>query len=382
MHSSHRSLRTFLAVLIIGMMLPSLAMAADGRIAFVLGGVTVNGEPAKRGTPVEQGDEIRAAIGANALVVMKDKTTLRVASDSTVRIKEYSFDEDQPATGKVVVALARGTLRFISGLINKRKPGASSVTTPVATMGIRGSDGVFTYAPASGDFVVQFNRGSGVMSFFDNTGAVVATVNVPTNQRSRATIGQPQVVQEPVVPDTVTAALNNSKNAAGEVDQAAAQQQVANLDPVDRMIFLAVAATQEDQDTGTLVGAIAGAVSGADASENAAGAVFVANLLDPGNAGDHTREALENINAGQGGATADDAREVVRAAAEAGRQDGEQAANTAVDMGLLSRPEAQQEIRDVTGDTGQGAQPQPQQNQEPVEETPEENPSRDSVSPS
>lgn len=341
---------TYLFLVTLFMAATGAAHAQDGRLGFVVGTVSVNGAAAKRGTPVSAGDEIKAAKGGTALVVMKDKTTLKVASDTTVKIKSYNFEEARPESGNIVVSLTRGTLRFISGLINKRKPGASSVVTPVATMGIRGSDGTFTYTPASGNFTVQFDRGSGVMSFFDSQGQTVASVPVSTGNRSTATRGQQTVQTTAAVPTAVTNAINNSRGADGTVDEAAAQAQIAQLDPVERMVFLAVAATQDNEDTGSLVAAVSGAVSGSGAAENAAGAVFVANLIDPNKVGDHTREALENVNAGSGGATSDDAREVVRASNEISNQDGQESFDTVVEMGLATKEnEGQKAVTDFIG---------------------------------
>ncbi|MGB0712697.1 MAG: hypothetical protein ACPGUC_03970, partial [Gammaproteobacteria bacterium] len=66
-----------------------------------------------------------------------------------------------------------------------------------------------------------------------------------------------------------------------------------------------------------------------------------------------------------------------------GRQDGQDAADTAVELGLLSRPEAQREVREVVRENR--VQERLEQRQEQEENTEEnkdkENPNTDKISP-
>ena len=90
------------------------------------------------GDPVFQGDTIET-IGSGAVgLVFLDKTTLSLSEGGKMVLDELVYD---PATGagNMAVDMLEGAFSFVSGEIAKTGPDAMKVTTPVATIGIRGT---------------------------------------------------------------------------------------------------------------------------------------------------------------------------------------------------------------------------------------------------
>lgn len=85
---------------------------------------------------VFQNQGIRTDRGAATHVRFIDGTELRVGSASEVVVDEYVF-EASTAAGKFTSEISKGILRMVSGRL--AKPGFK-ITTPVAYIGIRGTD--------------------------------------------------------------------------------------------------------------------------------------------------------------------------------------------------------------------------------------------------
>ena len=90
------------------------------------------------GNPVFQGDTIET-VGSGAVgLVFLDKTTLSLSDGGKMVLDELIYD---PATGSgsMAVDMLEGAFSFVSGEIAKTGPDAMQVSTPVATIGIRGT---------------------------------------------------------------------------------------------------------------------------------------------------------------------------------------------------------------------------------------------------
>ncbi len=93
---------------------------------------------AREGEPVREGDLIITQANPETLIKLRDETTLSVRQNSQLRLVEYKF-ERTPADG-FVANLLKGSLRKVSGLIARAQPRNVRLTTPTATVGIRGTD--------------------------------------------------------------------------------------------------------------------------------------------------------------------------------------------------------------------------------------------------
>jgi hypothetical protein len=91
------------------------------------------------GDPVLRGDKLITGVYSNVSVVMRDRTTLMLGSKSAVDLTKFDFDSTTQ-DGNLLVDLAKGTLRMVTGLIAKVNPAAVEVRTPTMSVGVRGTD--------------------------------------------------------------------------------------------------------------------------------------------------------------------------------------------------------------------------------------------------
>jgi hypothetical protein len=94
------------------------------------------------GAPLYAQDKVTSELGAYAVLVFKDQGRVTLDQSSTFAIKSYQFENN--AQDNAAYDLVVGGMRVITGLISKDNKEAFTHTTPVATIGIRGT-GYKTY---------------------------------------------------------------------------------------------------------------------------------------------------------------------------------------------------------------------------------------------
>ncbi|CAG0976971.1 hypothetical protein RHDC4_01644 [Rhodocyclaceae bacterium] len=134
----------------------SLGAAAEavGRIDLLLGEVSILDSKAKSRAPrlgdaVQEGDTITTGKEGEIHLSFEDGSVLALRPDAQVQI--VSFRAKGKANDGSVVALLRGTLRAITGLLGRRKAESVLVRTPTATIGIRGTDHEAAVIPPGSD---------------------------------------------------------------------------------------------------------------------------------------------------------------------------------------------------------------------------------------
>ena len=90
------------------------------------------------GDPVFQGDTVETEGSGAVGLVFLDKTTLSLSEGGKMVLDELVYDPAS-GTGSMAVDMVEGAFSFISGEIAKTGPDAMQVSTPVATIGIRGT---------------------------------------------------------------------------------------------------------------------------------------------------------------------------------------------------------------------------------------------------
>ncbi len=131
-----------LVILLAVFALPCWAQPA-GRVEMIDGQVHIvrakgGSHAAKVGEAIRQGDTVTTADSSEVHLKMDDGSLLALRPQANVTIVKYrNKDEDDDS---FFVSLTRGALRSISGLIGKRNPSGVGITTPTATIGIRGTD--------------------------------------------------------------------------------------------------------------------------------------------------------------------------------------------------------------------------------------------------
>jgi FecR protein len=87
---------------------------------------------------VSLGDMIESGKASTLQVLLLDRTTLTVGPNSTMRVDRFVYDPNRKSSA-VGASVAKGAFRFMSGKSVHGAPGQSTITTPVASIGIRGT---------------------------------------------------------------------------------------------------------------------------------------------------------------------------------------------------------------------------------------------------
>jgi hypothetical protein len=118
-----------------------IAQAAEaGRVVFVTGQAQVGRHAAAQDAAVGEGDEL--STGADGYIYMRtvDNGFLILRPNSTARVVAYSIDKNDPSKTQVKLELLQGVARAISGQGVKQARQNFRFNTPVAAIGVRGTD--------------------------------------------------------------------------------------------------------------------------------------------------------------------------------------------------------------------------------------------------
>ncbi len=116
-----------------------IAAAVLNEVAIAPGGVAQM-QPAVLRQRVALADRVQTGQRSQLQLMLLDRSTFTMGANARLTIDRYVYD---PARGGAFDAtVAKGAFRFLSG--RRAVPGASSIRTPIATVGIRGTviDGV------------------------------------------------------------------------------------------------------------------------------------------------------------------------------------------------------------------------------------------------
>ena len=177
--------------------LASTALIALNAHADTRVGVTSAVNPAAAGTPpgaatrqltvggdIQFRERVITTTDGQVQILFLDQSSLLIGPNSTVVIDEFVYD---PATntGNIAATLTQGSFRYIGGKLSKQ--GNATLKTPVATIGIRGSDVTVNYEAAKSLMNVVTTHGianiqtlnGGVVGLRSGFGATIDGVRPP-----------------------------------------------------------------------------------------------------------------------------------------------------------------------------------------------------------
>lgn len=108
------------------------------------------------GTAVHLKDELRTGAGGRMQVTFRDNTVLTLGENASVVVDRYVFDPDE-GVGETVLQATKGAFRFASGRIKELRNNQIAVSTPVADIGVRGTE--FWGGPLDNRYGVLLLRG-------------------------------------------------------------------------------------------------------------------------------------------------------------------------------------------------------------------------------
>ena len=113
-------------------------MQEPGTVIAIRGKVTTQNTTLAQGDLVQVGDIITTTNRAFAIIQLKDGSKLTVRPNSKILVQTFYYNE--AVADAAQIDLIEGGLRIVTGAIAKTDPENYKVKTPVALMGVRGTE--------------------------------------------------------------------------------------------------------------------------------------------------------------------------------------------------------------------------------------------------
>lgn len=162
-----------IGLILIVMSASTYAFGADmaGSVSFIIGDANVAAGDGKskaiaRGDTVYVGQTLVTGPNGHIHLRMADGAFISVRPQSRLRIEEYRYDPAVPSNNRIKFVLEQGVARSITGKAGEAARENYRLNTPLAAIGIRGTDFVVQAAPDITRVTVQ--SGAVVMSPFGN----------------------------------------------------------------------------------------------------------------------------------------------------------------------------------------------------------------------
>jgi hypothetical protein len=179
-----------------GWLFAGSVLAAAGKVDFVIGDTVAKSADGKerqlvKGADINAGDTIITRANGRAQLRMSDDSYFSFTPNTEFAVKEFTYGGRTDGNEKAIYGLLKGAMRTVSGLVGRVNKQAYSITTPTATVGIRGTGGEiqvtddFTIVRgSSGTWVLQNQFGSlevgaGQAAIATRTGAPTQTQQGP-----------------------------------------------------------------------------------------------------------------------------------------------------------------------------------------------------------
>jgi len=182
------------------------AGAAAGRVDFATEGAVVAGRdgqarPLAKGAELDSGDTVRTNANGRAQIRFSDGSYVSLQPNTDFAINEYKFDGKDDDRG--FFGLLRGAMRTVTGAVGKVNRNSYRITTPTATVGIRGTGGVIQVLNDGSTLVIGT---SGIWSLTNPAGSIDIPAGLSglapkePNTPPTQTNTQPQTGTAPVQP--------------------------------------------------------------------------------------------------------------------------------------------------------------------------------------
>ncbi|ALO44767.1 FecR family protein [Pseudohongiella spirulinae] len=240
--------------------------SAVGEVSLVLGRAYLEPESGRRqlltpGTPVHASDRIVTESNGHVHIRFVDQALVSVRPDSRLYIVEYRFDPADPGQSSIKLNLQEGVTRSISGQGASAARDRFRLNTPIAAIGVRGTD--FVVSATRDSVRALVNEGAIVLAPFssdctaDSFGpCVVNAVELAGNSMQIAEMdgnaGMPQLLagtldREPdMMQSEVQAAIADSQ---GDVEEKTAGTDVVLENVTSRRVQADVAGMTAPRDT-------------------------------------------------------------------------------------------------------------------------------------
>lgn len=137
--------RVALACVLSGAGLAQAASEAVGQVSLLIGEAWVvhsdgSRQALKRGASILVGDRIETSPNGHVHVRFVDNGAVSVRPDSVLQVQAYRYAAQQPLLNEVRLKVEQGTSRSISGAATEADKNRFRLNTPIAAIGVRGTD--------------------------------------------------------------------------------------------------------------------------------------------------------------------------------------------------------------------------------------------------
>jgi len=123
---------------------PALASEPAARVIVATGKVSAVGADGtrdlRRRSPIEVGESVVTGDGARAQLRFSDGAIVSLDANSELLIEAYTQNPEEPEKSRALLRMVTGGLRSITGAIAEGYPEGYEVETPLASIGVRGTD--------------------------------------------------------------------------------------------------------------------------------------------------------------------------------------------------------------------------------------------------
>jgi hypothetical protein len=183
----------------------AVSAASAGIFQFVAGDVRIvpasgSEREARKGSLLNVGDVVVTARRATAQIKMGDGAIVVVQPQSRLQLAVYRFDGREDGSERVVFRLEHGGFRSVTGAIGNTHKNNYLIETPIAHMGVRGTDHESYYFPPGSDAGQPgaYNKVNTGLTFIRTAAGEVV---VAPNQVGYAASGQALPALLPGVPE-------------------------------------------------------------------------------------------------------------------------------------------------------------------------------------
>lgn len=151
---SATALKAMLAALALAAAAPGWAATPEvGKVSLLIGEARVvrmdgTRESLHRGASIRIGDRVETSVNGHVHVRFVDNAAVSVRPESVLEIQAYRYDAAQPQLNEIRLKLEQGASRSISGAATDIDKSRFRLNTPIAAIGVRGTDFIVETDPS------------------------------------------------------------------------------------------------------------------------------------------------------------------------------------------------------------------------------------------
>src|SRR4051812_14862200 len=209
------------------------AAAVAGWVDFASGAATVSDAQGRqravsKGDNLDKGDTVRTGDNGRTQIRFTDGAYVSLQPNTEFAIKDYNFEGKVDGSERGFFSLARGAMRTVTGLIGRVNRNRYQVSTPTATIGIRGTGGLISIGSDGSTLVTGT---SGIWTLTNPSGTIDVPAGVSAKAPSAPSQPPQQTTEKPSTGPTQPSTVQQPYAAADQRTPTGASASLANPNP-------------------------------------------------------------------------------------------------------------------------------------------------------